>query len=278
MGILFSPLEQFNISPVYIFFMYKIPGIKLVCDFLGYYPFLTNSIIYSFLSLISFYMFFYLPCYYKKVYPSTYWEFIVEKFILVIQDIINQSFVSKNRYENYIPFLIYTFFFILFSNILGLTPFGFTNTSFLLQTFILSSSFLIALTIFGIGVQGGHFFEHFVPKGVPKALIPMLVVIEVISYVAKAFSLAIRLFANMMSGHTLLNILSSFSIKLSKISFIVGLVPFIIVLAISFLEVGISFLQAYVFMVLLTLYFNDSFADPEDMNSYKKVYFWKDFK
>lgn len=73
-NLFFSPLEQFNISPVYIFSIYKIPGIKWVFDTLGYYPFLTNSIIYSFLSLITFYMFFYLPCYYKKVYPSTYWN------------------------------------------------------------------------------------------------------------------------------------------------------------------------------------------------------------
>ena len=70
--ILYSPLEQFNINPVYMFFIYKVPGVLSLCDKIGYYPFLTNSIIYSLLSLITFYMFFYLPCYYKKVYPSTY--------------------------------------------------------------------------------------------------------------------------------------------------------------------------------------------------------------
>jgi len=250
---IYSPLEQFNINPIYFEFLYKIPGFALI---FGYFPIITNSLIYILLGILCYYMFFFLSTYKRNIYSKTSWEFFMEKIYLLIQDIVSQSFEGK--YERYLPFLFHTFFFILFSNLLGLMPYGFTNTSFLLENLVLSISFLIALTILGILKQGGHFFEHFVPKGIPVVLVPMLVIIEVISYVAKGFSLSIRLFANMMSGHTLLNILSSFSIKLSKSSLIVGLIPFIIVLAIAFLEVGISFLQAYVFMVLLTLYFNDS--------------------
>jgi len=163
-------------------------------------------------------------------------------------------------------------------NLVGLTPYGFTNTAFIVKPFILSCSILIGITFLGICVQGAHFFEHFVPKDIPKVLVPMVTVVEIISYMSRAFSLAIRLFANMMSGHTLLYILSSFSVKLFKVSLIVGLVPLALVLAISFLEFGVAFLQSYVFMILMIIYFNEVCPPEAEASESERVFNWKLFK
>jgi len=103
------------------------------------------------------------------------------------------------------------------------------------------------------------FFNLFIPAGVPLLLIPFLFFIEVISYLSRGFSLSVRLFANIMSGHSLLNILSSFAIKLFNKHVLLGLIPFIIVLAVTGLEIGIAILQAYVFVVLFSLYLNDAY-------------------
>jgi ATP synthase subunit 6 len=160
-------------------------------------------------------------------------------------------------------------------NLVGLTPYGFTNTAFLIEPFILSCSILVGLTLLGFAVQGVHFFEHFVPKNIPsKLLVVIVTIVEIISYISRAFSLAIRLFANMMSGHTLLYILASFSVKLSKFSLIIGFIPFLLVLAISFLEFGIAFLQAYVFMILTIIYFNENCPDHSEYEDSVKVFNW----
>jgi ATP synthase subunit 6 len=150
------------------------------------------------------------------------------------------------------------FIFVLFCNILGLLPFGFTITSHIIVTFTLSFSVVLGLTIIGFREQKLHFLNLFIPRDVSKIMVPLLVVIEVVSYISRAFSLAIRLFANLMSGHTLLNILSTFVLKLLKKNFLFGILPFLLVLAICFLEICLAFLQAYVFMVLTCIYLTDS--------------------
>ena len=112
----------------------------------------------------------------------------------------------------------------------------------------------------------------FVPSGVPVFLLPFLVLIEIISHVAKIFSLAIRLFANMMSGHVLLHILTGFLIKLAKINFIFIIFPVILIFAIIMLEYGLTFLQAYVFATLLAIYFEEHFGlAQEDQNEVSKL-------
>jgi ATP synthase subunit 6 len=146
----------------------------------------------------------------------------------------------------------------LFCNLLGLFPFGFTVTSHIIVTFTLSFSIIVGLTIIGFREQKLHFLNLFIPKDVSKIMVPLLVVIEVVSYISRAFSLAIRLFANLMSGHTLLNILSTFVLKLLNKNILFGILPFILVLAICFLEICLAFLQAYVFMVLTCIYLSDS--------------------
>lgn len=109
--------------------------------------------------------------------------------------------------------------------------------------------------------MGLHFLTLFVPKGVPSVLLPLIVVIEVVSYFIRTFSLSLRLFANMMAGHTLLQILSGFVLAIGGVAGILSVfavVPFFLVFAVTGLEIAIAFIQAYVFTILLFIYLNDS--------------------
>lgn len=150
---------------------------------------------------------------------------------------------------------------MLSSNLLGLIPFGLTLTSFLLITFFFSAiSFFSSLAI-AVYTHGFSFFAAFIPSGTPMALKSSLVVIEFISYIARLFSLAIRLFANMMSGHSLLKILTGFFLGFISSLAAYGLpaiVLFCILAAITALESVIAFLQAYVFLILTCIYTNEA--------------------
>jgi len=165
-----------------------------------------------------------------------------------------------NRLLNYYPYFFSVFFLILFHNFNGLLFYGFTNTAFLIQNCIISFQSVVGLTILGIFVRSYHFYKMFVPSNVPTLLKPPLILIEVISHLAKIFSLAIRLFANMMAGHVLLHILTGFVINLGKKNLIFAIFPLILILSIVLLEYGITFLQAYVFLTLLGIYFEEHFG------------------
>ena len=244
-----QPLEQFEII------VYK--------NFLNIF-FFTNSLFYLFFTFFSLYFFLYISRLDSYIIPKSFWEYISEEIFLVIYTMVEEQSNYHYRVGFYFPIMFSIFLFILMSNLVGLTPYGFTTTAFIIKTFSLSFSFLIGLTIAGFFQQGPDFFNLFLPRGVPKILFPLLVVIETISYVSRAFSLGIRLFANMMSGHSLLNILAGFTLSLSKKSIFFGFLPFLIVLAITFLEVGIAILQSYVFVVLLCIYLNDALNDAHE--------------
>ena len=164
--------------------------------------------------------------------------------------------------QQFFVFIFVLFLFIMVSNLLGMIPFSFTITSHIFQTFSLGLAVTIGITIVGFFYHGLHFFSLFLPSGAPKLLAPLLVFIEIVSYVSRAFSLSIRLFANMMSGHTLLNIMTSFILKMFSKNFyfmLLSLFPFLIICGIIVLEMGIAILQAYVFMVLFCIYLNDAY-------------------
>jgi ATP synthase subunit 6 len=200
--------------------------------------------------------------------PSIY-QFILESIYDFLSSTINQQ--AGKVSQRYFPFFLVLFLFILFSNLIGLVPFSFTVTSHIFQTFFMGFSIIVALTIIGFLRHKIYFLKLFFPSGAPIFLAPLLIVIEIISYVSRAFSLSIRLFANMMSGHTLLNIIASFSVKifnsLSSITFnspfsilkaLAGFIPMFMIGGILLLEMGIAILQAYVFIVLVSIYLNDS--------------------
>jgi F-type H+-transporting ATPase subunit a len=157
--------------------------------------------------------------------------------------------------RQYFPFVFTLFMFILFCNLLGLVPYSFTPTSHIAVTFAMAAVVFVGVTIIGFAKHGLHFFSFFVPKGVPIALMPLLVVIEVISYFVRPVSLSVRLFANMLAGHTMLKVFAGFVVALGVLG---GWAPLAFVIALIGLETLIAFLQAYVFTILTCLYLNDA--------------------
>ena len=157
---------------------------------------------------------------------------------------------------------MYTLFvFILMNNLIGMVPYSFTATSHLVVTFGLSLSLFIGITIVGFQTHGMHFFSFLLPKGAPLALAPLLVVLELVSYCFRAVSLGVRLFANMMAGHTLVKILSCFAwsmLSVGGVLTIASSIPFAVVFALTGLEIGVACLQAYVFTILICIYLNDA--------------------
>jgi len=155
----------------------------------------------------------------------------------------------------YFPFIFSLFMFILFCNLIGMIPFTFTVTSHIIITFAMALVVFVGVSIIGFGRHGLHFLKFFVPAGVPMALLPLLVVIEVLSYLIRPISLSVRLFANMTAGHTMLKVFGGFVVMLGILG---GWAPLAFVVALTGLEVGIAILQAYVFTILTCIYLNDA--------------------
>ena len=152
------------------------------------------------------------------------------------------------------------FIFILINNLLGMVPYSFASTSHFILTLSFSFTIVIGATILSFQKHGLKFFSLFVPAGTPLALLPILVLIEFISYLAKNVSLGLRLAANILSGHMLLSILSGFTFNImasSIVFFFVGLLPLVFIIAFCGLELGIAFIQAQVFVVLSCSYIKD---------------------
>ncbi|HET6522624.1 MAG TPA: F0F1 ATP synthase subunit A [Geminicoccaceae bacterium] len=167
------------------------------------------------------------------------------------------NLVNENAGKEGLPFfsVIFTLFlFILFGNLLGLVPGAFTFTSHIIVTFTMAICVVVGVTIVGFWRHGLHFLEFFVPHGAPKFMLPFLVPIEIMSYLVRPISLSVRLFVNMMAGHTMLHVFLLFTIALG----VFGVAPFLLVVALFILEIAIAVLQAYVFTILSTLYLRDS--------------------
>ena len=242
---LLSPLEQFTVFNFFNFF--SIQNIKL-----------TNLAV-NFLFVI-FIIFFLMYSFDYKIYGNDRKFTLFNSMYKFIQNIFKENVSTKVPY--FFPYIFFIFLVILFSNLVGLIPFSYTITSSILFTFFLSITSFVNIVITGFRLHGLHFFGIFLPKGAPAAIAPFLAIIEFISYNARVFSLAIRLFANMMSGHILLKILATATWSLLYIYFPLSVLviafPFTVLLVITFLELCIACLQAYVFVTLLCIYFNES--------------------
>ena len=174
-----------------------------------------------------------------------------------VASLIRDTIGAEGR--RYFPLVFALFMFVLLGNMLGMIPYSFTFTSHIIVTFALAIVVFIGVTILGLVKHGLHFFSFFVPPGVPKAMWPLLIPIEIISYLSRPISLSVRLFANMLAGHTLLKVIGGFVFGLGAISFGVGgLLPLALMVALTGLEIVIAFLQAYVFAILTCLYINDA--------------------
>jgi F-type H+-transporting ATPase subunit a len=173
--------------------------------------------------------------------------------------VVNQ--INKAKGQQYFPFMYILFVFILINNLIGLTPYSFAATSHFILTFSFSFSIVLGATILGLQIHTLKFFSLFVPAGCPLALLPLLVLIEFISYLARNVSLGLRLAANILSGHMLLNILSGFTYNIMTSNlfyFFIGLLPLSFIIAFAGLELAIAFIQAQVFVVLSSSYIKDA--------------------
>jgi F-type H+-transporting ATPase subunit a len=171
---------------------------------------------------------------------------------------VNQ--LNPTKGQIYFPFIYALFLFILVNNLIGMVPYSFASTSHFVMAFSLSFTVVLGATILGFQIHGLKFFSLFVPAGCPLGLLPLLVLIEFISYLSRNVSLGLRLSANILSGHMLLNILAGFcyNIMSSGLIFLfLGLIPLAFIIAFSGLELAIAFIQAQVFVVLSCSYMKD---------------------
>lgn len=169
--------------------------------------------------------------------------------------------INANKGQNFFPLISALFIYILINNIIGMIPYSFAPTSHFVLTFSMSFTIVIGATILGFYIHNLKLFSLFVPSGCPLGLLPLLVLIEFISYLARNVSLGLRLAANVVSGHILLNILSSFTYSFMKSGFVfffLGLLPLLFIIGFSGLELGIAFIQSQVFVVLSASYIKDA--------------------
>lgn len=242
-----TPLEQFQIIPL------------LGIEFGNLNISFTNSALFAMISceVILFVLLFAM---FKPTIVPTKWQSSIELIYEFVFDMIRENIGTKGF--KYFPFVFTMFTFILGCNLLGMIPYSFTVTSHLVITVGMSIAIFIGVTIIGLQQHSYHFFSFFIPPGVSTGMTLFLLPIEIISYFIRGLSLGIRLFANMMAGHSLLKIMVGFSWSMFSIGgillYVGGFIPLLILLAIIGLEIGVAVIQAYVFSILICLYLSDA--------------------
>jgi len=248
--IIFSPLDQFEIRNLISLQGPILNDINLS---------VTNISLYLFISVIVAFSMTILANNNEKII-SNKWSVSQETLYATVYSIVVNQIDSKKG-QIYFPFMYVLFIFILINNLIGMVPYSFASTSHFILTFSLSFTVVLGATVLGFKEHGLKFFSLFVPAGCPLGLLPLLVLIEFISYLARNVSLGLRLAANILSGHMLLNILSGFTYNIMNsglIFFVLGLLPLAFIIAFSGLELGIAFIQSQVFVVLSCSYIKDA--------------------
>jgi len=247
-----NPLEQFRIIEL------------LHLNFLNINFNFTNTFIM--LLLIHIFIFFFYNLFFINNKFSLYifssnWQRIFEIIFLVIRSLVGDN-ISKTIIKEIFPIILTLFLFILCANLIGLVPYSFTITSHIIFTFSLAIALYISIQFFN-AQHKWHFFSIFLPSGTNIILGLLLVPLEVISFFFKPISLSVRLFANLMAGHTLLKVIAGFAATLSQLKgvlFFGHFVPLLVLIAILGLETAVAFIQAYVFTILTCLYLNDAYS------------------
>ena len=188
----------------------------------------------------------------RKIIPGKL-QLISEILFNFIAKMISDTAGSKAK--PYFPFIFSLFVFVLICNMVGMLPYSFTVTSHIIVTLIMALLIFFAVTVIGFLNHGFKYLSIFVPSGVPVVLLPLITVIEIISYLSRPVSLSVRLFANMMAGHTMLKVFGGFVISLGLLG---GWLPLSFSVALTGLEILVAFLQAYVFAILTCIYLNDA--------------------
>jgi ATP synthase subunit 6 len=244
----FSPLEQFSLVTL------------IPINLLGLNISITNATVFLVLSFLVAYTTLSFATYNTTVAPNN-WQYIAESLYNFVNENLVVTLIEHERSREYFPFVFVLFTFIFTSNELGMIPYTFTVTSHLFMTFTLGMIVFVAVNIVGFSKHGLHFFSFFVPPGCPVWIIPMLIGIELISYIFRVVSIAVRLFANVMAGHALFKILAGFAwtmLSLGVVGYIGSFAILSFILAFTALEVLIAFIQAYIFTLLTCLYMKDA--------------------
>ena len=249
-----DPMYQFTVEPV----------LGETWDIAGYNIAFTNSAMWMVITAVVLFVFM-LGGMKRELVPGR-WQMTVETFTGFIDDMLEANIGKEGR--KYVPYIFSLFMFILIANLLGLLPLGivgvhpFTFTSHFTVTGVLAIISFSIVLIVGFFKHGLKFFTLFVPHGTPLPMIPILFPIELISFLVRPFSLALRLFVAMMAGHVLLKVLSSFVIDGwnagAGFGLLVGVPSFVLMIGISALEILVAGIQAYVFALLSSLYINDA--------------------
>ena len=236
-----NPMHQFNVHKIG-------PEIKLGDIDLSF----TNASMFMVISAITVCLILFLGTKEKNIIPNKV-QLISEMFYNFIAKMISDTAGTKAK--PYFPFIFSLFMFVLFCNMLGMLPYSFTVTSHIIVTLLMAIFIFIAVTIIGFMKHGFGYLKLFVPSGVPMVLLPLITVIEIISYLSRPVSLSVRLFANMMAGHTMLKVFGGFVISLGLLG---GWLPLGFSVALTGLEILVAFLQAYVFAILTCISLNDA--------------------
>lgn len=249
---LFTPLEQFQIIKL-------LPLILINLDLS-----VTNILIINFLTLL-----FFMTIVYgfgvKRINQTAFflipntWQIVVEIVYEVASQLLFDNINAEG--EKYFPYISMIFIFIIFNNLIGLIPYSFTVTSHIIITFTLSFSIFIGINIIGFKKHSFKMFSLIIPANSSMNLALILVPIEFVSYVAKPISLGVRLFINLMAGHTLLKVIAGFAwsmLLLEDLLAVIHLVPLLLLVILMGLELCVALIQAYVFTILTCIYLNDS--------------------
>lgn len=244
-----SPLDLFEVTPLVV-----ITG-PLVGDLVFA---LTNYVLYG-VVIIGLVLGVHLLADNDSRLVPSHWSVAVETVYASVLSFARDQLGSAN--EAYVPFAYALFWLIIVTNLVGNVPYGFTLSASLVMCIGLSVTLWIGVTVIALVRHGLRFWSYFVPAGTPLALVPLLVLIELVSYIARAISLGVRLFANLVAGHILLSILATFLIGLFTTSLLVAVVtllPIAIFTALVGLEIAVSVIQAYVFVTLVCSYTHDA--------------------
>jgi ATP synthase subunit 6 len=236
-----SPLEQFNILPII-----QVPFLTI-----------TNATIILFLTVLFFVT--YIKMFAKGDLTPTYWQITFESIYDTALDLAYSSIGEKGSV--FFPLTFILFLFILFCNLIGMIPYSFTVTSHLIVTFALALTTFLGFNIIGIKKHKSNFLNLLLPSGSSLALVPLLVPIELVSYIFRVISLPVRLFANLMAGHTLLKVIAGFAwsmLTLGGIMLILHFIPLFLLVLLFGLEIGVALIQAYVFTILTCMYISDA--------------------
>lgn len=236
-----NPLSQFEIH--YLTDIKPVAGLNLS---------FSNSSLFMVIAVVGIIALMGLSTRKRALVPGR-WQSVAEIMYEFVAGMVKDNVGTEGR--KYFPLVFSLFMFILFCNLLGMLPYGFTVTSHVAVTLSLAVLVFVGVTMIALFRHGFHFFAHFLPNGTPWWLAPLMIVIEIFAYLARPISLSVRLFANMMAGHVLLKVIAGFVIGMGLAW---GWLPLSFTVLLTGFEIFVAILQAYIFTILTCVYLNEA--------------------